>query len=100
MLTKNDIIKILKENKIDIKNKYFVKNFWLFGSYARNEQKKDSDIDLIVEFDEKIKNTTSNTLKLGVFLEKQFKKEVDLGERKYIKEDYISSIFDNNIIKI
>lgn len=26
---------------------------WLFGSYARNEQTPDSDIDLLVRFDEK-----------------------------------------------
>lgn len=50
MLTSDKILKIINENKDTIK-KFGVKNIGLFGSYAINKQKKESDIDLLVEFE-------------------------------------------------
>ena len=54
MLTASEILKKLKENREKIR-KFGVKRIGLFGSYIRNEQKKESDIDVLVEF-EKGKN--------------------------------------------
>jgi predicted nucleotidyltransferase len=42
---------LLKEHKALLK-KFKVKRIGLFGSYVRGEQKKDSDIDFLVEFEE------------------------------------------------
>lgn len=50
ILTKEEIIEKLRENK-EILKQYGVKRIGLFGSYIRGDQKKDSDIDLVVEFD-------------------------------------------------
>jgi hypothetical protein len=50
ILTTEEIINLLKTNK-DVLEKYKVKRIGLFGSYVRGEQKKKSDIDLVVEFD-------------------------------------------------
>ena len=50
ILTNEEIINLLKANK-DVLEKYKVKRIGLFGSYVRGEQKKRSDIDLVVEFD-------------------------------------------------
>lgn len=50
-MTKEDIKRILFANK-DVLRKYKVKSIALFGSYVRNEQREDSDIDLLVEFGE------------------------------------------------
>jgi predicted nucleotidyltransferase len=47
---KEDIKKILLENK-EILKKYNVKSISLFGSYVMGEQREDSDIDLLVEFE-------------------------------------------------
>jgi hypothetical protein len=44
------ILKTLQE-QVELLRKYRVLRIGLFGSYARNEQKHDSDIDLLVEFD-------------------------------------------------
>jgi predicted nucleotidyltransferase len=49
-LTTEQIINLLKTNK-DVLEKYKVKRIGLFGSYVKGEQKKKSDIDLVVEFD-------------------------------------------------
>jgi len=54
MKTKKIILKILKENKDLLKEKYNVKDIGLFGSYSRGTQTKKSDIDLLINFSEPI----------------------------------------------
>jgi predicted nucleotidyltransferase len=71
-MTKDDIKRILKENR-DILAKYQVKSIALFGSYVRNEQKEDSDIDFLVEFKE---DTYDNFINLIFSMEDLFHKEV------------------------
>lgn len=45
-----------KLNKIYpiLKEKYYVKNMGIFGSYARGEEKEGSDLDILVEFEKTI----------------------------------------------
>jgi len=49
MQTRDNIISFLKENKQIIQEKYDVEKIALFGSFARDEASKDSDIDIIVD---------------------------------------------------
>ena len=54
---------------------------WLFGSYARGEQREDSDVDLLVEFDRA--HAKVGLLKYAAIiidLEKMLNREVDLVE--------------------
>lgn len=56
----------------------------LFGSYAVELQNKDSDIDLLVDFE-----VTKSLLEKGkatVELQEFFKKEIDLTSRKNLKQ--------------
>jgi predicted nucleotidyltransferase len=73
---KSKIIKILKENK--------VVRAGVFGSYARGEQKKDSDIDIAVEIND---NTMSliGFIRLKRSLEELLKRKIDLVEYSVIK---------------
>lgn len=48
------ILKKLREYKPVLRKKYKVSKLELFGSYIRKEQKKGSDIDILVEFSETI----------------------------------------------
>jgi hypothetical protein len=50
-MTKEDINRVLLLNR-EILKKYRVKSISLFGSYVRNEQKEESDIDFLVDFQE------------------------------------------------
>jgi len=50
MKTLSEIKEILRRHKEILKKKYKVKSIAIFGSYARNEQKETSDIDILVEF--------------------------------------------------
>lgn len=45
-------IEVLRQCKQALKERYKVKSLGIFGSYVRNEQKKRSDLDILVEFDE------------------------------------------------
>ena len=46
----DEIRNIIKKHKSFLEEKFYVKNFLLFGSYAKNEQTAKSDIDLLVNF--------------------------------------------------
>ena len=50
MTTRAKILTILKDNKPSL-SKYGVSNIGLFGSYLRNEQSPQSDIDLLIDFE-------------------------------------------------
>lgn len=50
-MTKEDINRVLFLNR-EILKKYRIKSISLFGSYVRNEQKEESDVDFLVDFEE------------------------------------------------
>ena len=45
-------VEVLRQCKQELKERYKVRSLGIFGSYVRNEQKKGSDLDILVEFDE------------------------------------------------
>lgn len=50
MKTLSEIIQKLKELKPEIENRYHITEIGVFGSYVRNEQDENSDIDVLVSF--------------------------------------------------
>lgn len=48
------IKRILSKNKLELKEKYHVTEIGIFGSYVRGEQKKKSDIDILVDLKEPV----------------------------------------------
>jgi len=85
MLNSDEILKKIEESKDKIK-KFGVRRIGLFGSYIRSEQKKESDIDVLVEF-KKGKKTFDNYMELKFFLEDLFNCKVDLVILESIKPD-------------
>ena len=83
MLTKKDIFNILQENKPKIKN-FGVKRIGLFGSFVRSEQRKKSDIDILVEFEE-AKKTFDNYMSLKFFLQRRLGHKVDVVIKNTLK---------------
>ena len=73
-LTKAQILRTLKKQNEALKS-FSVRRIGLFGSYARGQQTAKSDIDFIVEFD---KPTYDNFYSLCVYLEKLFKRKVEV----------------------
>ena len=80
-LSAKEIVLTLNKHKDELR-KYNVKKIGLFGSFLKNNQNKKSDVDLLVEFD---KTTFDNYMDLKLFLEKLFKRKVDLVVEKNLK---------------
>jgi hypothetical protein len=68
----------------EIVRRYGVKRLRLFGSTARNEARDDSDVDVLVEFDQPA--TFDGYFELLHFLEAQLGARVDLVTEKGLKE--------------
>jgi hypothetical protein len=50
MKTLKEIKELLASHKKELTEKYKIKEMKIFGSYVRNEQKKRSDVDILVDF--------------------------------------------------
>ena len=95
-LTAEEILQMLKKHKDDLK-KYKVKGIALFGSYVKREQKKDSDIDLIVEFDlnsfnKDFEGLFETFMGLSNYFETLFGKKVDILTPDSIKTIRIKEV--------
>ena len=77
--SRKEAIEILKSELHYLREKFRVKRIGLFGSYARGDHTKKSDIDILVEFQTA---TYDNFINLAFFLENLFGKEVDLVTTK------------------
>jgi predicted nucleotidyltransferase len=76
----------LRDRKPELQSKFFVSKIALFGSYARNEQTAESDIDLLVEFNQPV---GIEFIDLGIYLEQYFRKPVDVVTKKALKKSLI-----------
>lgn len=93
------IMRILKEHKEELKKRFSLEKIGVFGSYTREEQTPESDIDIYVEFD--MKNLTFDKyLELIDYLEKLLGRKIDLITKygvetiriPYIKEEIKRSL--------
>ncbi|MDV3103414.1 nucleotidyltransferase family protein [Thermococcus waiotapuensis] len=60
----NEIKTILREHMDELRTKYGVRSIEIFGSYVRGEQREDSDLDLLVEFEEPVGLLTISMLQV------------------------------------
>lgn len=84
MLTSGEILNFLRNNKLTLKKKFFVTEIGLFGSYARNEQNENSDIDFLVVFEADAPDLYSVEKGLKEYLVDHFNREVDICAKKWI----------------
>ena len=88
-MNKEYLINFLRENLTIIKS-YGVTSLALFGSFARDEAKSTSDLDLLVEFQGKV--TFDQYMDLKFFLEDNLGLSVDLVTKKMLKSQIINSV--------
>ncbi len=79
----------LSASKQELFKKYPIKSLAIFGSYARNEQGANSDLDLMVEFKTRV---GSEFIELGDELEELLGIKVDLVSRNGIKKRYFEKL--------
>ena len=80
---KKEIIKIIRDSKPEMESHYGVQRLGLFGSYVREKQKKESDIDILVTFNRDI--DLFDFLDLREYLEDRLQAKVDLVMESALK---------------
>jgi predicted nucleotidyltransferase len=78
--TKQDVLAVLSKNRSRIKA-LGVKRLGLFGSFVHDQQKSESDVDLLVEFEQGQK-TFDNFIELAFLLEDLLQRRVELLTRE------------------
>ncbi len=97
MKTFEEIKRDLINLKLFLKEKYKVKEIGIFGSYVKGKQRKRSDLDILVEFEEPLDLFTF--IELENFLSKKLKVKVDLVMKSALKP-YIGKIILQEVIYI
>ena len=85
MKSVGEVEKILKDFKNDIKQNYRAEVVGIFGSFARGEQKSDSDIDILVKFHKDA--TLFDFMRLSMFLQEKLGIDVDIVPQDAIREE-------------
>jgi len=94
MKSLEELKKIINQHKKELEEKYKVKSIAIFGSYVRNEQNAESDVDILVEFREPVGLLF---IHLADYLEEILSVKVDLltpeaikpNRKKYILEKLV-----------
>ncbi|MBZ4684196.1 MAG: polymerase beta domain protein region [Fusobacteriales bacterium] len=84
-MTEKDIIEILKSHEKEIK-RFGVKKIGIFGSYVKQNYNENSDIDILVDF-ENVSRISKSYFGLKFYLEDLLGKEIDLCREKDIKKE-------------
>lgn len=88
-------IKIIDKNFDFIKKSYNVKNIGFFGSFARGQNKKGSDIDMIIEFSKPV--GFFQFVQLEDFLSNILNGQVDLVTKNGLKPAIKESVLKETI---
>jgi len=90
MLTQEEILYTLRKNKPFFSRELGVTSIGLFGSYAKGQQKVDSDIDVMIEM---IEPNWDHLCVVWDTLENQFKVKVDLVRKgPHLREKFLRSV--------
>jgi len=85
MNKKEEILHFLTQNKQELLSRFYLSKIGLFGSFSRDEAQVDSDVDIIVDFKEPVKDIYSVKIALKKYLSKKLGREVDIAREKYLK---------------
>lgn len=87
MKTLDEIKAVLKDHEEEVRQKYKVSEIGIFGSVARGEQRKRSDIDILVEFKEEDIPDLFKFIEFERYLKRLLKKKVDLVRKGGIRPE-------------
>jgi predicted nucleotidyltransferase len=92
--TREEILTLLSKNKYLLENRYKVRRMALFGSYARGDQKAESDVDILVDIDPSVGLefvTLAEQIEelLGLPVELVSRRAIKPNKLKYIEQDLV-----------
>lgn len=96
-MTRSEILVILKRYKNENAEKYGINNIGLFGSFAKDKESSESDIDIIIE------TTEPDLFKLVHIkdeLEKLFNKTIDIVRKREDMNPYLKKHIEKDAIYV
>lgn len=96
MTNTDSIMTTLKELKPLIAIRYKAKEIGLFGSFARGEQNENSDIDLLVDFEDGA--DLFDLVGLSDYLEEALKQKVDVVPKRALREELRESVLREVVV--
>ena len=97
MKTLTEIKIQLEELKPVLKERFQVETIGVFGSYSRGDQKKKSDVDILVTFSEPNDIDLIDFIEIKQFLSKKLKIKVDLVKKNALKPIIRDKILEETI---
>jgi predicted nucleotidyltransferase len=99
MNTKQEILTFLSEHKEELFSRFHLSKIGLFGSFSRGEQNRESDFDILFDFDENVTDVYSVKNALKEYLSVAFERSIDLAREKYLKS-YAKQQILNDVIYV
>ena len=96
-MNKRIILNFIKTNNNYLYSNYNISKIGLIGSFARNEQNDNSDIDFLIEFKSGTQDIFNLKLDLKQYLKKNLNREIDICREKYLKP-YIKNYILDEVI--
>ncbi len=94
-LSTKRIINVLAKSKIEARQRYRAEIKGIFGSFVRGDDKRKSDIDILVEFDERA--NLIDFVGLSLFLEEKLKSPIDVVPESAIRKELKAKILKEAI---
>ncbi len=89
-MNSDDILARLRELKPLMSTRYKTREIGLFGSFVRGEQGVDSDVDVLVEFEEGA--DLFDMMGLALYLEDELRRKVDVVSKRALREELRESV--------
>ena len=88
-------VRILGKHKKELYERYKVKEIGIFGSYARGEQRRKSDLDILVSYE--VVPDLLSVINLENYLTKLLKKKVDVVMKESVRSELKNLILNETI---
>ena len=92
MIELERVKKTLKANKLELMTKFGIKSIAIFGSYVRGENKKGSDLDILVDFKSKSVPGFLGFIELEQHLSELLGRNVDLFTKEGLKPRFRNQV--------
>lgn len=90
----NEIMDRIKARKAYLQKRFKVRTIAVFGSFIRGEQKRGSDVDVLVEFEEV---PGLDFFALWDYLERILKKKIDLTTKSALRKEITGKILNEAV---
>jgi predicted nucleotidyltransferase len=95
--SRQEIIAYIDSHREQLRTRFHIRKIALIGSFARDEQTAESDVDLLLDLEEGTAGIYQLKRNLKDELERQFGRSVELASERYLKPYYKKQILQEAI---